>query len=150
MRVVVQRVSEASVTVDGDVCGSIGKGLLVLAGFEADDTDSDLAWMAGKLVRLRLFSDEAGVMNRSVQEFGGEILAVSQFTLYASVKKGNRPSWSRAARGDVSGPLFERFVARLSSELGKPVPTGIFGADMRVALVNDGPVTLAIDSRVPE
>ncbi len=150
MRVVVQRVSEASVTVDGDVCGSIGKGLLVLAGFEADDTDSDLAWMAGKLVRLRLFSDEAGVMNRSVQEFGGEILAVSQFTLYASVKKGNRPSWSRAARGDVSGPLFERFVARLSGELGKPVPTGIFGADMRVALVNDGPVTLTIDSRVPE
>lgn len=150
MRVVVQRVSEASVTVDGDVCGSIGKGLLVLAGFEADDTDSDLAWMAGKLVRLRLFSDEAGIMNRSVQEFGGEILAVSQFTLYASVKKGNRPSWSRAARGDVSGPLFERFVARLSGELGKPVPTGIFGADMRVALVNDGPVTLAIDSRVPE
>ncbi|WP_295005088.1 D-aminoacyl-tRNA deacylase [uncultured Dechloromonas sp.] len=150
MRVVVQRVSEASVTVDGDVCGSIGKGLLVLAGFEADDTDSDLAWMAGKLVRLRLFSDEAGVMNRSVQEFGGEILAVSQFTLYASVKKGNRPSWSRAARGDVSGPLFERFVARLSAELGKPVPTGIFGADMRVALVNDGPVTLTIDSRVPE
>lgn len=150
MRVVVQRVSEASVTVDREVCGSIGKGLLVLAGFEADDTDNDLDWMAGKLVRLRLFSDAAGVMNRSVQDVGGEILAVSQFTLYASVKKGNRPSWSRAARGEVSGPLFERFVAKLSAELGKPVPTGIFGADMQVGLVNDGPVTLTIDSRTPE
>lgn len=150
MRVVVQRVCEASVTVDRQVCGSIGKGLLVLAGFEADDSESDLDWMAGKLVRMRLFSDEAGVMNRSVQEVGGEILAVSQFTLYASVRKGNRPSWSRAARGEVSGPLFERFVARLSAELGKPVPTGVFGADMQVALVNDGPVTIAVDSRNPD
>jgi len=135
------------VTVDAQVVGKIGAGLLVLAGFEADETESDLDWMAGKLVRLRLFSDEAGVMNRSVQEVGGEILAVSQFTLYASVKKGNRPSWSRAARGEVSGPLFERFVAKLSAELGKPVPTGVFGADMQVALVNDGPVTIAVDSR---
>lgn len=150
MRVVVQRVCEASVTVDCQVSGSIGKGLLVLAGFEADDSESDLDWMAGKLVRMRLFSDEAGVMNRSVQEIGGEILAVSQFTLYASVRKGNRPSWSRAARGEVSGPLFERFVARLSAELGKPVPTGVFGADMQVALVNDGPVTIAVDSRNPD
>ncbi|WP_150428456.1 D-aminoacyl-tRNA deacylase [Dechloromonas sp. CZR5] len=150
MRVVVQRVCEASVTVDRQVSGSIGKGLLVLAGFEADDSESDLDWMAGKLVRMRLFSDEAGVMNRSVQEVGGEILAVSQFTLYASVRKGNRPSWSRAARGEVSGPLFERFVARLSAELGKPVPTGVFGADMQVALVNDGPVTIAVDSRNPD
>lgn len=150
MRVVVQRVREASVTVDAQVVGKIGAGLLVLAGFEADDAESDLDWMAGKLVRLRLFSDEAGVMNRSVQEVGGEILAVSQFTLYASVKKGNRPSWSRAARGEVSGPLFERFVAKLSAELGKPVPTGVFGADMQVALVNDGPVTLTVDSRNPD
>lgn len=150
MRVVVQRVSEASVSVDHRVCGRIGRGLLVLAGFEADDSESDLDWMAGKLVRMRLFSDEAGVMNRSVQEVGGEILAVSQFTLYASVRKGNRPSWSRAARGEVSGPLFERFVARLSAELGKPVPTGVFGADMQVALVNDGPVTIAVDSRNPD
>ena len=134
-------------TVDAQIVGKIGAGLLVLAGFEADDTESDLDWMAGKLVRLRLFSDEAGVMNRSVQEVGGEVLAVSQFTLYASVKKGNRPSWSRAARGEVSGPLFERFVAKLSAELGKPVPTGVFGADMQVALVNDGPVTIAVDSR---
>jgi len=150
MRVVVQRVREASVTVDAQIVGKIGAGLLVLAGFEAGDTESDLDWMAGKLVRLRLFSDDAGVMNRSVQEIGGEILAVSQFTLYASVKKGNRPSWSRAARGEVSGPLFERFVAKLSTELGKQVPTGVFGADMQVALVNDGPVTLMIDSRAPE
>lgn len=154
MRVVVQRVSEASVTVDGQVSGQIGPGLLVLAGFEdADgeaDGEADLDWMAGKIVRLRIMADESGVMNRSVLEAGGEILAVSQFTLYASVKKGNRPSWSRAARGDVSQPLFERFVAKLAAELGKPVPTGVFGADMQVALVNDGPVTLTIDSRQPE
>jgi D-tyrosyl-tRNA(Tyr) deacylase len=124
--------------------------MLVLAGFEADDGEADLDWMAGKIVRLRLMADENGVMNRSVQEVGGDILAVSQFTLYASVKKGNRPSWSRAARGEVSGPLFARFVAKLSAELGKPVPTGVFGADMQVALINDGPVTLSIDSRQPE
>ena len=150
MRVVVQRVREASVTVEGHVSGQIGRGLLVLAGFEETDGDADLDWMAGKIVRMRIMADENGVMNRSVLEVGGEILAVSQFTLYASVKKGNRPSWSRAARGDVSQPLFERFVARLSAELGKPVPTGVFGADMQVALVNDGPVTLTMDSRQPE
>ncbi|WP_265945406.1 D-aminoacyl-tRNA deacylase [Dechloromonas sp. A34] len=150
MRVVIQRVQEASVAVDGRVCGEIGRGLLVLAGFEEADSEADLDWMAGKLVRLRLFADEAGVMNRSVQESGGEILAVSQFTLYASVKKGNRPSWSRAARGDVSQPLFARFVERLSAELGRPVPTGVFGADMQVSLINDGPVTISIDSRAPE
>ena len=150
MRVVVQRVSEASVTVDGQVSGQIGPGLLVLAGFEDADGEADLDWMAGKIVRLRIMADESGVMNRSVLEAGGEILAVSQFTLYASVKKGNRPSWSRAVRGDVSQPLFERFVAKLAAELGKPVPTGVFGADMQVALVNDGPVTLTIDSRQPE
>ena len=150
MRVVVQRVSEALVTVDGQVSGQIGPGLLVLAGFEDADGEADLDWMAGKIVRLRIMADESGVMNRSVLEAGGEILAVSQFTLYASVKKGNRPSWSPAARGDVSQPLFERFVAKLAAELGKPVPTGVFGADMQVALVNDGPVTLTIDSRQPE
>ena len=144
MRVVVQRVSEASVTVDGQVSGQIGPGLLVLAGFEDADGEADLDWMAGKIVRLRIMADESGVMNRSVLEAGGEILAVSQFTLYASVKKGNRPSWSRAARGDVSQPLFERFVAKLAAELGKPVPTGVFGADMQVALVNDGPVTIPL------
>ena len=150
MRVVVQRVKSADVTVDGAVTGHIGPGLLVLAGFEEGDGAADLDWMAGKLVRLRLFADEEGVMNRSVAEAGGEILAVSQFTLYASVKKGNRPSWGRAARGDVSGPLFAAFVDKLAAALGKPVPTGVFGADMQVALVNDGPVTLSIDSRQPE
>ncbi len=150
MRVIIQRVKEASVTVEGDVSGRIAAGLLVLAGFEEADEERDLDWMAGKIVRLRLFADAEGVMNHSVQEAGGEILAVSQFTLYASVKKGNRPSWSRAARGDVSGPLFQRFVDKLSAALGKPVPTGVFGADMQVALVNDGPVTLSIDSRNPE
>lgn len=159
MRVVVQRVREASVTVAGDsprgavdgrIYGKIGNGLLVLAGFEDADDDGDIAWMAGKIVRMRLFADDAGVMNRSVREVAGEILAVSQFTLYASVRKGNRPSWSRAARGDVSQPMFQRFVARLVQELGRPVATGVFGADMQVSLVNDGPVTLYIDSRSPE
>ncbi|MBS4017317.1 D-aminoacyl-tRNA deacylase [Azonexus hydrophilus] len=150
MRVVVQRVKSAEVAVDGAVTGRIGPGLLVLAGFEEGDGAADLDWMAGKLVRLRLFADEEGVMNRSVVEAGGDILAVSQFTLYASVKKGNRPSWGRAARGDVSGPLFAAFVDKLAAALGKPVPTGVFGADMQVALVNDGPVTLSIDSRQPE
>lgn len=159
MRVVVQRVREASVTVAGDsprgavdgrISAKIGNGLLVLAGFEEADGDDDIAWMAGKIVRLRLFADDTGVMNRSVQDVGGGILAVSQFTLYASVRKGNRPSWSRAARGEVSQPMFQRFVARLAQELGRPVATGVFGADMKVSLVNDGPVTLCIDSRSPE
>lgn len=150
MRVVVQRVGEASVTVDNRVTGAIGRGLLVLAGFEAGDGEADLDWMAGKLVRLRIFADEQGVMNRSVQDTGGDILAVSQFTLYASARKGNRPSWSRAAPGEVSQPLFERFVAKLGEALGKPVPTGVFGADMAVSLTNDGPVTLIMDSRAPE
>jgi D-tyrosyl-tRNA(Tyr) deacylase len=150
MRVVIQRVTEASVAVDAEISGKIGPGLLVLAGFEESDTEADLDWMAGKIVRLRVFADADGVMNRSVQALGGEILAVSQFTLYASVKKGNRPSWNRAARGEISQPLFERFVAMLSGELGKPVQTGVFAADMRVSLVNDGPVTLALDSRSPD
>lgn len=149
MRVVLQRVSEASVTVDGKMVGKIGAGLLILAGFEGSDSECDLDWMAGKIVRTRIFADESGVMNRSVGELGGEILAVSQFTLYASVRKGNRPSWSRAAGAEISRPLFERFVGKLEAELGRPVATGIFGADMRVSLVNDGPVTLTIDSRAP-
>ncbi len=150
MRVIVQRVSEAAVRVEGTVTGQIGKGLLVLAGFEDADDSSDLTWMVQKLVRLRIFSDAAGVMNCSVLEAGGDILAVSQFTLYASTRKGNRPSWGRAARGDVSQPLFERFVVLLAEGLGKPVPTGVFGADMAVSLVNDGPVTLSLDSKAPE
>ena len=143
-------VSEASVSVAGEVVGRIGRGLLVLAGFEEADTPADLDWMVQKLVKLRVFADEQGVMNRSVAEVGGEILAVSQFTLYASTRKGNRPSWSRAARGEISQPLFERFVALLGEALGRAVPTGVFGADMQIRLVNDGPVTIVIDSRNPE
>ncbi len=150
MRVIVQRVSEAAVSVGGTLSGRIGAGLLVLAGFEDADQDGDLDWMVQKLLRLRIFADDAGVMNRSVTETGGEVMAVSQFTLYASTRKGNRPSWGRAARGDISQPLFERFVARLSTALGRPVATGVFGADMQVSLVNDGPVTIALDSRNPE
>lgn len=150
VRVIVQRVSEASVSVGGCLSGRIGAGLLVLAGFEEADQDGDLDWMVQKLLRLRVFADHAGVMNRSVAEAGGEILAVSQFTLYASTRKGNRPSWGRAARGEISQPLFERFVERLTAASGRPVASGIFGADMRVSLVNDGPVTIAIDSRNPE
>jgi len=150
VRVVVQRVKEAAVAVDGKISGKIGPGLLVLAGFEARDGEADLDWMAGKIVRMRIFCDESGVMNRSALDSAGDILAVSQFTLYASVKKGNRPSWSRAASSDISQPLFVRFVEKLSVELGKPVPTGVFGADMQVSLINDGPVTLSIDSRQSE
>jgi D-tyrosyl-tRNA(Tyr) deacylase len=122
----------------------------VLAGFEEADQAADLEWMAQKLVRLRVFPDSEGVMNRSVVDAGGGILAVSQFTLYASTRKGNRPSWGRAARGEVSQPLFDRFVSELTAALGRPVATGVFGADMKLSLVNDGPVTIAIDSRSPE
>ncbi len=145
-----QRVASARVDVDNRVVGAIGRGLLVLAGFEEADTDADLLWMSSKLTRLRVFPDEAGVMNRSVLDVRGEMLAVSQFTLFASVKKGNRPSWSRAARPELSQPLFARFVAQLEADLGRNVPTGVFGADMAVHLVNDGPVTLSIDSKAPE
>lgn len=150
MRVVAQRVSQAEVQVAGESIGKIGPGLLILAGFEAEDTSEDLAWMAAKLAKTRIFPDENGVMNRSIVEAGGAVLAVSQFTLYASVRKGNRPSWSRAAPGAVSQPLFEQFVRLLEIECACPVATGRFGADMQVSLVNDGPVTLVIDSRQPE
>lgn len=150
MRVVVQRVVEARVTVGDTTVGEIGPGLLVLAGFEEADGEADLDWMASKLVKLRVFADAAGVMNWNVQEAGGRVLAVSQFTLYASTRKGNRPSWGRAARGDISQPLFSRFVDKLAAALGQPVPSGVFGADMQVHLINDGPVTLAIDSRQAE
>ena len=150
MRALVQRVVSARVEVGGEAVGAIGAGLLVLAGFEEGDSDADLAWLSAKLCRLRIFDDAAGVMNCSVVDRGGEILAVSQFTLFASVKKGNRPSWSRAARPELSRPLFERLVRQLERDLGRPVPTGVFGADMQVHLINDGPVTIAIDSRNPE
>ncbi|TJZ79145.1 D-aminoacyl-tRNA deacylase [Chitiniphilus eburneus] len=150
MRVLVQRVGKAAVRVADETVGEIGPGLLLLVGVEASDTGEDLAWMVGKVTRLRILADEAGVMNRSVVEAGGEVLAVSQFTLFASCRKGNRPSWSRAAPGAVSQPMFEQFVTQLSQALGRMVPTGVFGADMQVALVNDGPVTLMLDSRNPE
>ena len=150
MRVVLQRVSQASVTVEGRVTGAIGRGLLVFAGAAADDTAEDRDWLARKVVQLRVFEDDGGVMNRSVAEVAGDLLAVSQFTLYASTRKGNRPSWSGAAPPDVERPMFDAFGATLARELGRPVPTGVFGADMQVALVNDGPVTIAIDSRSRE
>ena len=147
MRVIVQRVRQASVEVGGAVVGAIGHGMLVLVGVEDSDGEDDVRWLSAKLTGLRIFDDEAGVMNRSVADIGGEILAVSQFTLFASVRKGNRPSWSRAARPEVSRPLFERFVRQLERDLGRAVPTGVFCADMQVGLVNDGPVTLFIDSK---
>jgi D-tyrosyl-tRNA(Tyr) deacylase len=150
MRVVVQRVASARVEVAGEVVGKIGPGLLILAGFETSDSDHDLSRTAAKLVRLRIFADAEGVMNRCVSDTKGEILAVSQFTLFASTRKGNRPSWSRAAPPELAQPLFERFVGQLESALGCRVQTGVFGAEMRVHLVNDGPVTISIDSRQPE
>jgi len=143
----VQRVREATVTVDGRVVAAIGPGLLVLAGLTEGDGVDDRDWLARKIVHLRIFDDDAGVMNRSVQECGGEVLAVSQFTLYASTRKGNRPSYSAAARPEVAQPGFDAFVATLAAELGKSVPAGVFGALMQVALVNDGPVTIWLDSR---
>jgi len=150
MRVLVQRVREASVTVDAEVVGAIGAGLLLLVGVEEPDGEADIDWLVRKISQLRIFDDEAGVMNRSALDVGAEVLAVSQFTLFASVKKGNRPSYSRAARPELSQPLFDRFVTALSATLARPVPTGVFGADMKVALVNDGPITIWLDSRAPE
>ena len=150
MRALVQRARDASVSVDGRVAGAIGAGLLVLIGITADDTADDRDWLVRKIVQLRVFDDDAGVMNRSVVEAGGEILAVSQFTLYASTRKGNRPSYAAAARPEVAEPAFDAVVAALATALGKPVPTGVFGAHMEVRLVNDGPVTIALDSRVRE
>lgn len=147
MRSVLQRVSEASVWVDGRVAGAIGPGLLVLAAVGPDDVEADRQWIAQKIVSLRIFPDAAGVMNRSVREVGGGVLAVSQFTLYASTHKGNRPSWSAAAPPEIAAPAFAAFVDALAAALGQPVPTGVFGADMKVALVNDGPVTVWLDSR---
>lgn len=146
MRVLLQRVSEARVSVEGVVTAAIGPGLLVLAGIADADTPEDRTWLARKIVQLRVFDDDAGVMNRSVQDVGGDLLVVSQFTLHASTRKGNRPSYSAAARPEIARPAFKQFVAELSALLGKPVPTGVFGAMMQVALVNDGPVTIWLDS----
>ena len=150
MRVLVQRVRSARVEVAGEVVGTIGAGLLVLVGVEEQDGQTDINWLSAKLSKLRIFDDEAGVMNRSGVDVEGDVLAVSQFTLFASVRKGSRPSWSRAARPEISQPLFDRFVAQLERELGRKVSTGVFGADMQVHLVNDGPITIAIDSKNPE
>ena len=142
-----QRVREASVEVDGDTVARIGSGLLVLVGVARDDTADDRDWLARKLVELRIFDDDQGVMNRSIVDVAGNVLAVSQFTLYASTRKGNRPSWSRAAPPDIAAPQFDAFVHALIERLGRPVATGRFGAIMQVALVNDGPVTIWLDSR---
>ncbi len=150
MRAVIQRVSQASVTIAGTVKGAISRGLLVLLAVEDADTDEDIAWLSGKIARLRIFDDANGVMNCSVQEKEGEILVVSQFTLFASTRKGNRPSYIRSSKPEVAIPLYERFVARLTQDLGKPVQTGEFGAMMDVSLVNDGPVTIIVDSKLKE
>lgn len=147
MRVVIQRVLEASVTIDGKVRSSIGPGLLVLLGVGPDDGQEDVDWLVRKVSGLRIFDDEAGVMNRSVVEVGGEALVVSQFTLMASTRKGNRPSYTGAAGHSIAVPLYEVFCQLLSREMGCPVGTGEFGADMKVSLVNDGPVTICIDSK---
>ena len=150
MRAVIQRVSRASVTIRNQVKGQIGKGLLVLLAVEELDGPEDIEWLSGKIVRLRVFPDQAGQMNRSVQEVEGDILVISQFTLFASTRKGNRPSYSKSAPPPLAIPLYEAFVQRLGADLGKPVQTGEFGADMQVELVNDGPVTIIIDSKSRE
>jgi D-tyrosyl-tRNA(Tyr) deacylase len=150
MRAVIQRVSNARVAIEGTVRGSIDKGLLVLVAVEDSDTDADIEWLSGKIVRLRIFDDEQGAMNRSIREVNGGILAISQFTLFASTHKGNRPSYSRAARPEIAVPLYEKFIARLAQDFGGEIQTGEFGAHMSVSLINDGPVTIIIDSKTRE
>ena len=150
MRAVIQRVSNASVTIAGSNHASIQLGLLVLLGIEEADTDQDIEWLCGKIIRMRIFNDDRGLMNLSVQEMAGDILVVSQFTLHASTKKGNRPSFTRAARPALSIPLYEAFLRKMEEDLGRPVLAGEFGADMKVSLINDGPVTIVIDSKARE
>lgn len=150
MRAVIQRVSTASVTIDGDLKSAIGNGFLILLGVEAADTQEDADWLAKKIVQLRVFADEAGLMNKDIKEADGDILVVSQFTLHASYKKGNRPSFIRAARPEQATPLYEYFIKQASELLDKPVYSGSFGADMKVALVNDGPVTILMDTQNKE
>lgn len=147
MRVVVQRVSSASVSIEGRVKSAIQSGLLILLGIEDADTDEDIDWLVKKICQLRVFNDENGVMNRSLEETGGDALVVSQFTLHASTKKGNRPSYIRASKPDFAVPMYEKFLAAMESKLGKPVGSGEFGADMKVSLLNDGPVTIIIDTQ---
>lgn len=150
MRIAVQRVSEASVTVAGAITGAIESGLLVFLGIEDADTDEDISWLSNKIINLRVFSDSSGVMNLALKEVNGNILLVSQFTLHASTKKGNRPSYSKASKPEVAIPLYKKMIGALENELGKKIQAGIFGADMKVRLVNDGPVTIFIDSKNKE
>ena len=150
MRAVIQRVTHASVTIEGQKKAEIGDGFLILLGIEQSDNKEDIDWLTHKIVGLRVFDDEAGIMNRNIQETGGDIIVVSQFTLMASYKKGNRPSWIRAAGHEVAVPLYNTFVNQLSEALGKPVGTGEFGADMKVELLNDGPVTICMDTKNKE
>lgn len=147
MIAVLQRVSKASVEINGRIKATIGKGLLILIGFENEEEEQDIEWLSNKIVSLRIFNDHAGVMNISVKEDGGEIIVVSQFTLHASTKKGNRPSYIKAAKPEIAIPLYEKFVKTLEAAFGKPVQTGEFGADMKVNLINDGPVTILIDTK---
>jgi D-tyrosyl-tRNA(Tyr) deacylase len=150
MRVVIQRVQRCSVEVEGKIIGEIGKGLAILLGVEEADTQEDIDWLCGKISRLRIFDDENGVMNLDIQQAGGRAIVISQFTLYASTKKGNRPSYIRSAPEPISRPMYEKFLATLSAQLGTEVEHGEFGADMKVSLVNDGPVTICIDSKNKE
>ena len=150
MRIVIQRVQHASVSIGGEIHSRIGAGFLILLGVCEDDTSEDVEWLVRKVLALRVFDDEQGVMNRSIMDVGGEALVVSQFTLFASYKKGNRPSWLRAARHEISVPLYEEFCRKMSDGMGKKVGTGVFGADMKVELVNDGPVTICVDTKNKE
>lgn len=150
MRTVIQRVTQASVTIGGQVKSSIGTGLLILLGIGKDDTEEDINWLVKKIIGLRIFDDEMGIMNRSIMDVNGEILVVSQFTLMASYKKGNRPSWINAAPHEISIPLYNHFCDALSKTMGKPIGTGEFGADMKVELLNDGPVTICMDTKNKE
>ena len=150
MRVVVQRVSQSNVKVSGEVIGEIKKGLMVLVSFVDEDNDTDLGWMTKKIINLRIFNDDEGKMNRSVQDVGGDILLISQFTLHGSTKKGNRPSFIKAAKPDFANVMYERFIKVLEQSLGKEIQTGEFGGDMKVSLINDGPTTILIDSKIKE
>lgn len=150
MRIVLQRVSEASVTVEGAVTGAIGQGLLVLVGIEDADTAEDIQWLSNRIVNLRIFNDAAGVMNLGIKEVDGDILLVSQFTLHATTKKGNRPSYIKASKPAIAIPMYEEMIRQLETDLGKKIQTGIFGADMKIRLLNDGPVTIIIDSKNKE
>ena len=150
MRAVIQRVKEASVKVDGNITGQIGKGLLVLVGIEDADTEEDIEWLTKKIAGMRIFDDQNGVMNLSVMDIDGRILAVSQFTLFGSTKKGNRPSWIRASKGPFAEPMYEKFCMSLEKETGKKTEKGIFGADMKVSLINDGPVTIIMETKNKE